>query len=445
VSTPLCTLQKYIFTPSFPHEHWTIQASANPTAIFTMQLNHGLHLAYSTNIHRGGTWRETFDSLKTHALAVRERVCPRAPFAIGLRLSNLAATELHDAKKLLEFQRWLAKNDCYIFTINGFPFGQFHGARVKEQVYLPDWTSPERLAYTNLLFDLLAQLLPTGIEGSVSTLPCSFKEFVAATRQSAANPNKHKEAALCRDAATQIRENLWRCVEYISHVSEKSKRKLHLGLEPEPLCLIENSAETIQFFGQLRAEHKNDPRLDEFLGVNYDCCHFAIEFEEPRDAINSLRDAGIKISKIHLSSALKTKATKEARAALEKFADDVYLHQVIARDADGKLKFFRDLPDALDLQPSTFNLQPSAEWRIHFHVPLHAPAAPPFENTNDHLLGVLDLLAENPKMCSHLEMETYTWEVLPPELKSQSVVGQLAAEYDWTLAQLKQRGLASNL
>jgi hypothetical protein len=192
----------------------------------------------------------------------------------------------------------------------------------------------------------------------------------------------------------------------------------------------------------LRAEHKNDPRLDEFLGVNYDCCHFAIEFEEPHEAIVALQKAGIKISKIHLSSALKTKATEEARSALAKFSDDVYLHQVVARNKNGKLKFYRDLPDAFSSHSSLVTRH-SEEWRIHFHVPLHAPAAPPFENTNDHLLGVLDLLAKNPKLCSHLEMETYTWEVLPLELKSHSVVEQLVAEYDWTLARLAERGLAN--
>ncbi len=414
-----------------------------------MQLNRGLHLAYSTNIHRGETWRETFAALKTHTLAVRDRICPRAPFAIGLRLGNQAAVELQDAKKLLEFERWLGKNDCYVFTINGFPFGTFHGARVKEKVYLPDWTSPERLDYTNLLFDLLAKLLPAGIEGSVSTLPGSFKEFFTVARASrpcvsAKNKNPAKLTDETSVPLREIRKNIFRCVEHIACVSEKSKRKLHLGLEPEPLCLLENSAETIEFFGRLRTEHTNDPRIEEFLGVNYDCCHFAVEFEEPQNAIAAFQNAGIKISKIHLSSALKTKATRAARVALEKFADDIYLHQVITRDANGKLKFFRDLPDALALPDSKFKIQNSKlpEWRIHFHVPLHAPAAPPFENTNDHLLRVLDLLAENPKMCSHLEMETYTWEVLPPELKSQSVVGQLAAEYDWTLARLRERGLA---
>jgi hypothetical protein len=389
-----------------------------------VELNHGLQLAYCTNIHRGETWRETFDSLHNSTLAVRERICQHRPFAIGLRLSNQAAVELSERKALLEFQRWLEKNSCYVFTINGFPYGRFHGTRVKEQVYAPDWTSPERLEYTNRLFDLLAAILPAGIEGSVSTLPGSFKEFIHSTEQEKA-----------------VRENLWRCVEHVARVSEKSNRRLHLGLEPEPLGLLENSAETIAFFDRLRDEHKNDPRLGDFLGVNYDTCHFAVEFEEPQNAIGALQAAGVKISKLHLSSALKTRPTPAALAALKHFADDVYLHQVIARDENGALKFYRDLPDALNSQLSTFNSQLASEWRIHFHVPLHAPAAPPFENTNDHLLGVLDLLAENPKLCPHLEMETYTWEVLPPELKSRSVVEQLVAEYDWTLAQLKTREL----
>jgi len=384
-----------------------------------MKLEHGLHLAYCTNIHRGETWPETFRSLETYTLAVRDKVCPNRPFAIGLRLGERAAAELSDRETLLTFQRWLAKNQTYIFTINGFPYGRFHGTRVKEQVYKPDWTSPERVAYTNLLFDLLATLLPPGIEGSVSTLPGSFKEF---------HPSL--------PAQQTIRQNIWKTVEHIAFVSQKTGRKLHLGVEPEPLCLLESSAETIRFFEQMRAEHPQDARLDEHLGVNYDTCHFAVEFEEPQNALCCLVHQGIKISKIHISSALKVSPT-EGRAELRKFSDDVYLHQVVARDEFGNRSIFRDLPDALA------STAPAKEWRIHFHVPLHAPAAEPFENTNDHILGVFDLLKDHPDICKHLEMETYTWEVLPPELKSQDVVDQLAQEYDWTLAELGKRGLAS--
>ncbi len=400
-----------------------------------MRLNRGHHLAYCTNIHRGETWAETFNSLKNFTLAVRERVSPHAPYGIGLRLSNRAARELNDRATLLAFQRWLAEKHCYVFTINGFPYGQFHGLRVKEQVYQPDWTSPERLAYTNRLFDLLAQLLPADVEGSVSTLPGSFKGF-----------------PLHVEELKHLRDNLWHCIEHIARVSAQTGRKLHLGLEPEPMCLLETSSETIHFFDRLRAEHKNDPRLGEHLGVNYDTCHFAVEFEEPQNAIACLQQHGIKLSKLHLSNALKVRPTAEAREALRAFADDVYLHQVVVRRTDGQRVIYRDLADALAGEPvegqeSNGEGQTIAddlhcsEWRIHFHIPLHAAPTPLFGNTTDHLLGVLDLLAANPALCPHLEMETYTWDVLPPELKSRSVVDQLVKEYEWTLAGLRERGL----
>ncbi|HEY2953051.1 MAG TPA: metabolite traffic protein EboE, partial [Verrucomicrobiae bacterium] len=213
-----------------------------------MKLTHGLHLAYCTNIHRGETWAQTLDSLQRYTLAVRDRVGAGRPYAIGLRLSEQAARELSDPATLRAFQKWLDQQQCYVFTINGFPYGKFHGARVKEQVYRPDWTTRERLVFTNLLFDLLAQLVPAGVEGSVSTVPCSFKEFITSAEQVKA-----------------MRDNLWRGVEHIAQVSERSGRKLHLGLEPEPLCFLETSAETVDFFEQMRREHPNDTRLTEHL------------------------------------------------------------------------------------------------------------------------------------------------------------------------------------
>jgi hypothetical protein len=383
-----------------------------------MQLTHGHHLAYCANIHRGETWAETFAALETYTLAVKELVCPSRPYAIGLRLSALAARELAQGQALTQFQRWLTQHDCYVFTINGFPFGRFHGQRVKEQVYLPDWTAPERLDYTNRLFDLLAQLLPPGVEGSVSTVPGSFKEFIKSDQQSQV-----------------IRDHLFQCVEHIDRRSRESGRTLHLGLEPEPLGFLETTAETVEFFGRLRDEHPGDPRLEHCLGVNYDTCHLAVEYENPAEALALLRRHRIKVSKLHLSSALKARPTADARAALADFADDVYLHQVVAREAEGKLVRYRDLDDALSAGAQ------AEEWRIHFHIPLHCPATEWFEPTTDHLLGVLDVLKAEPGLCSHLEMETYTWEVMPAALKSRSVVHQLAAEYDWCLQRLRDRGL----
>ena len=136
-----------------------------------MKLKHGLHLAYCTNIHRGESWPQTFESLQKYVLAVRDRLGTKSPYAIGLRLGADAARELSEPATLAGFRRWLDAEQCYVFTINGFPYGRFHGTRVKEQVYAPDWTTPERVAYTNLLFDLLGEIVPDGVEGSVSTVP----------------------------------------------------------------------------------------------------------------------------------------------------------------------------------------------------------------------------------------------------------------------------------
>jgi hypothetical protein len=389
-----------------------------------MKLNHGLHLAYCTNIHRGENWPQTWDALKQYTLAVRQRVSPGKPYAIGLRLGAGAARELSDPATLRAFQKWLAANDCYIFTINGFPYGLFHGTRVKEQVYAPDWTTRERLDYTNLLFDLLGELVPQGIEGSVSTVPVSFKDFIQDERQ-----------------VRETRANIWRCIDHIERVTRKTGKMLHLGLEPEPLCYLETTGETLRYFEQLRADRPGDLRIEEHLGVNYDCCHLAVEFEDANEAIGRLRQHRIKISKLHLSSALKLQPSPDVRLALHSFADDIYFHQVISRSVDGTLKRYRDLDVALALH-NTLPPKMSDEWRIHFHIPLHSPVTPMFGNTTGHLLALLDLLKASPSMCSHLEMETYTWEVMPAEMKKRNVVDQLVGEYEWTLKQLAARGLA---
>lgn len=387
-----------------------------------MKLSHGLHLAYCTNIHRGEGWAQTFETLQKYTLAVRDKVCAGKPYAIGLRLGADAARELSDRNNLLAFQQWLERNNCYVFTINGFPHGKFHGTRVKEQVYAPDWTTPERLDYTNLLFDLLAQLVPVGVDGSVSTVPVSFKGFKLDER-----------------GVRAARANLWRCVDHLEQLTRRTGRKLHLGLEPEPCCFLETTGEAVAFFDQLRADRPGDMRLDEHLGINYDCCHLAVEFESPTEALQRLKRAGVKISKIHLSNALKVRPTLDVRAALKPFADDTYFHQTIERRPGGEIFRYGDLDEALTTSVTEFP-QAELEWRIHFHIPLHARPTTLFDTTADHLVGVLDEVKRAPSLCSHFEMETYTWEVMPPELKKRNVVDQLVSEYEWTLAHLARRG-----
>src|SRR4051812_19932553 len=392
-----------------------------------MELTDGIHLAYCTNIHRGESWGEIFAALNRYTLKVKERVQPTGRYAIGLRLGARAALELREKPALLNFQRWLDQHDCYVFTINGFPYGQFHGTRVKEQVYLPDWTTTSRLEYTKLLFEILAEIVPPGVAGSVSTVPCGFKELMRTAEQVA-----------------ECRRKLWECVEFLEALSEKTGKAFHLGIEPEPLCVLENTCEVIEFFARLREELPNDAQWEQYLGINYDACHLAVEFEEAHTALASLVANGIKISKLHLSSALKVKGTPEAAEALSAFTDNVYFHQTIIRHADGQRQTYKDLPEALKAEGKSLctmaGSNEASEWRIHYHVPLHAPPMDCLGTTVDHLLGVMDFLQAHPNVCSHLEMETYTWEVLPPALKNREVVEQLAAEYAWTLGELKRRG-----
>jgi sugar phosphate isomerase/epimerase len=387
-----------------------------------MKLNAGMDLAYCTNVHRGENWAETFAALEHHVLPVRRRVAPGRSYAIGLRLGQRAAAELAQRDVLSAFRRWLERNDCYIFTINGFPYGSFHGTRVKEQVYAPDWSTPERVAYTQQLFELLVELAPAGAAGSVSTVPASFKAFVAA------EPARRKA----------ILANLTACGRHIATLAERTGRDLHLGLEPEPLCLIETSGETVDFFGEWRAGDPSVESLLRHVGVNYDCCHLAVEFESARAALDRLAGAGIRLSKLHLSSALRVRPDAAGRRALAAFVEPVYLHQVIVGCGQEVRRRYVDLPDALaDSTPPAVD----DEWRVHFHVPLHAAPGAPFGDTREHLGESLDWLQAHPGACTHLEMETYTWEVLPPALRL-PMEDHLVREYAWTLGALAQRGLA---
>jgi hypothetical protein len=295
---------------------------------------------------------------------------------------------------------------------------------VKEQVYAPDWSTPERVAYTRQLFELLVQLAPPGAAGSVSTVPASFKGFVAA------EPARRRA----------IFANLTSAGQHIADLAAKTGRDLHLGLEPEPCCLFETSEETVQFFADWRA---TDPAVESLLphvGVNYDCCHLAVEFESASTALDRLVAAGLRLSKLHLSSALRVRPDAAGRQALAAFVEPVYLHQVVVGRAGSHevRRRFVDLPEALaDAEPSRLD----DEWRIHFHVPLHAAPGAPFSDTRDHLVGALDWLKTHRRACAHLEMETYTWEVLPAAMRL-PIEDQLVREYAWTLGALAERGFA---
>lgn len=387
-----------------------------------------ISLGYCTNIHPAESWEETLGALGTHTLRVRDLLGEQPalidpfhtlPFGIGLRLSARAARELLDGDELARFREWLAREECYVFTINGFPYGDFHGTRVKEQVYRPDWTSAERSEYTKQLFTILSGILPPDIDGSVSTLPGSFKTF---------GPDE-----------TLIMENLIELAAFLDALSERSERDLHLGLEPEPLGLFENTAQTLRFFDRLLDAAPDDEQIRRRIGINYDCCHFAIEFDEPRPSLDIIAGEGLRLSKVHLSNALEFDPSDPAALeAIRAFDESTYLHQVILRHADGSLTRFLDLPEFLSLpHPAAPGPTPPVCGRIHFHIPLDATPREPLFSTRDHVLDTLAWHRSHLGACSQFEIETYTWGVLPHDLH-RPLEEQIAAEYRWAI----QNGLA---
>jgi len=397
--------------------------------------SHG-HLTYCSNIHPGETWQEVLSSLQTHLPAVKQRVSPDGPMGIGLRLSNQACIELRQSG-IESFLEWMRQHGFYVFTMNGFPYGGFHRQRVKDQVHHPDWTTDERVVYTNRLFDLLAQMIPKGMDGGISTSPLSYKPWWVGKQT--------------QDVLREATKNLIKVVKHLHQYHQEQGILLHLDIEPEPDGLIENSKETVDYFqewllplGQkelVAALDVSDKDAAEIIlrhiTVCYDVCHFAVGYESPLEVMKRFVEAGIRIGKIQISSALKCDFTNYQHSreqyvdAFKSLDEPTYLHQVVARDSGNQLHQFQDLPDAL----KHINQPDVVEWRTHFHVPVFIGSYGLLQSTQGDIQEVLQLWSESP-MTSHLEVETYTWEVLPKELQTE-INTSIARELNWVTEQLK--------
>ncbi|MDF5708892.1 MAG: metabolite traffic protein EboE [Nostoc sp. S4] len=395
------------------------------------------YLTYCSNIHPGETWVEVFANLQKYIPELKSRLSPTEPFGIGLRLANAAAKELLEKNNLAQFQEWLTQEDLYVFTLNGFPYGGFHHQVVKDQVYAPDWSKQERLNYTLNLTQILANLLPTGLDGGISTLPLSYKPW-------------WEDQASFEIVLKNSCFNLASLVAEMICIREKTGKLLHIDLEPEPDGLIENTSEIIDFFqnwllpigGNYLSEKLNieqslaETKLLEHIRICYDTCHFSVEYEQPNSVFTRLQSAGIKIGKIQISAAIQVKIPAEVEKRsliverLRPFAESTYLHQVIERRNDGTLYHYPDLITALPHLEQSL----AQEWRTHFHVPIFIHDYQILQSTQDDIATVLHLLQTN-HACSHLEIETYTWDVLPSDMKI-DLLTSIEREYDWVLKEL---------
>jgi hypothetical protein len=390
-----------------------------------------VHLTYCTNIHAGETWDEVRSSLAAHVPQIKAQVSPDRPMGIGLRLAAIAAEELSAPAPLADFQRFLTGHGLYVFTINAFPYGAFHGTAVKEKVYQPDWRTPERVYYSDRVAEILASLLPRELVGSISTVPGTFKPI--ATGEGVA---RHMAANLTRHLAKLV------------ELKERTGREIVLALEAEPCCYLESVDETIDFFRGYLHTAENAAALAKLtgqsheaaaaalrchIGICYDICHGALQYEEPRVVFNRLSEAGIRVAKLQLSSALRVpRVNANTEAELAAFDDGVYLHQVVQRQ-NGSLTRFTDLDMAFNALRTG---EADGEWRVHCHVPIFLPTAGSFQSTQDTLRSALACL-RNGFVAPHLEVETYTWDVLPAALRQGGRADAIAREMNWVLQELR--------
>ncbi|MFJ6925967.1 metabolite traffic protein EboE [Streptomyces nigra] len=348
-----------------------------------------VHLAYCTNVHPAETLDGVLAQLRDHCEPVRRRL-GRDRLGIGLWLAKDAARALvSDPSALRGLRTELDRRGLEVVTLNGFPYEGFGAEEVKYRVYKPDWADPERLEHTTALARVLAGLLPDDVtRGTISTLPLAWRT---------AYDDRRAEAA--RTALATFGERL-------DALQELTGRDIRVGLEPEPGCVVETTGDALAPLAAI-----GHPRI----GICVDTCHLATSFEDPHTALDALTAAGVPVVKSQLSAALHAEHPHlpEVREALAAFDEPRFLHQTRVGTAAG-LRGTDDLGEALtgDALPD------AAPWRAHFHVPLHAEPAAPLTSTLPVLKSVLTRLAGGPKpLTHHLEVETYTWQALPPELR----------------------------
>lgn len=390
------------------------------------------HLTYSTLVHPGDTWDEMWASLTTYLPQVKERVCPDKPFGVSLRISAASAETLsNSAEERQKLRAFLDDNDMYLYTVNAFPYGPFKNQIIKEQVYEPDWRSEQRTRYTMQVANILAEVAPDFVDPSIQSPPLGFKPNVTTG-----------------EIVEAFAENLRRLAAHLHKLREQTGKTVTLALEPEPCCFLETTEETVKFFTQTLRSDASIASLAADLGISdgearivlrrhigtvYDICHQAVEFEDITASLQSLIDHDIPVFKLQQAAAVRIPdVTRASVDALRDYADSVYLTQTIEMK-DGILTRFLNLEDAF----VAFEQNPGPrEWRIHFHVPVFLESlGEHFKTTRFAIEEALAFHKANP-LSAQLEIETYTWDVLPDHLKTGDIVDYVAMELEWVQSRL---------
>lgn len=369
-------------------------------------------LSYCTNVHPGETLARMKAMLEQHAVRVRDLACPGGDLGIGLWLSAAGVRELRDdADGVPRLRDWLAERRLMVRSINGFPYGDFHGEVVKTQVYRPDWRDPARAAFTLELGAIAAALVEPGARTvSISTLPVGWRHDFAV------------DAAIA-EAAGSLRGVAAR----LAGIEDETGIRVTVDLEPEPGCVLDRAQHVVELFER----HFARDLERRHLGVCHDVCHAAVTFEEQDEALALYAREGVRVGKIQVSAALSSSGAPKELAELAQFAENRYLHQTCVLEGSGEVRFFEDLEPALDAMPDGI-------WRTHFHVPVHLDAIGRLGTTAREIPAALAAASKADPPA--FEVETYAWTVLPPHLREHDLAGGIARELAWTRAALAAAG-----
>jgi hypothetical protein len=397
-----------------------------------MDLGNGLgHLTYSTLVHPGDDWEQMWESLTTYVPKVKSRIAHNQRFGVSLRLSaNSAETLVNSRAERDKLKKFLGDNNMYLYTVNAFPYGAFKGTVVKEQVYEPDWRSEERTRYTQNVADILADVTESDISPSIQSAPLGFKPRVTGN-----------------DVVASFTNHVLRVAAHLVALEARTGRTVTLALEPEPYCFLETTDETVEYFtkhlysgeaAETLAKLAQIPiseahvALRRHVGVVFDICHQAVEYENISECLQKLVDAGIPIFKLQEAAALHVpNVTQDLVDTLKRYAQTIYLTQTVEK-RNGKLTRFLNLEDAF----AAWEKDPGPrEWRTHFHVPVFLDDLGPFRTTRFAIEDALRFHKLKP-LSRQLEIETYTWDVLPDNLKTGDIVDYVCRELEWVRGQL---------
>jgi hypothetical protein len=398
-----------------------------------MNLGKGLgHLTYSTLVHQTDNWEQLWKSVNTYLPAVKARVAPHEKFGVCLRTSAPSAELLSaEPSKVADLKKFFADNDLYLYTANAFVYGVFKKQVIKEDVYEPDWATPERREYTKKVANLLAELAPEGINPSIQSAPLGFKPKVTGD-----------------DVVEAYTSNVIDVVAHLVELKKKTGKTVTLGLEPEPRCYLETTDETITYFknhlfsGETAKRLAKKTGLNEadaaqamrdYMGVVFDIGHQAVGYEDIPASLQKLVDNGVQIVKLQEAASMYIPDVSQKTVdALQTFAKTIYLSQTCQKK-DGKMTWFLNLEDAFE---DWYKNPGPREWRTHFHVPVFLnDLGGNFGTTRFALEQALAFHKKTP-LSTHLEIETYTWDVLPDHLKTGDIVEYVTRELDWVKGQL---------